>query len=103
MTKMRDRTSSDNKDLPLSHMEELVTREEEKIGSDTKCISIVDKWIYITDSGSLFPFYIPKPQSLISRYFNLNLLMYYQIFSTLKHIFYYTNCFIYDFEQYESF
>ena len=38
ITKMSDRTSSDNKDSPLSYMEDLIIREEERVDSGTKYI-----------------------------------------------------------------
>ena len=59
----------------------------------------VDKSFYTTNTVGLFLFYIPKSQSLTSRS-NLQLLIRYRILSTLNHMFYYTNYFIYAIEQY---
>ena len=56
--------------------------------------------MYTVDSIGLFSFYIQKPQSLTSR-FDLELLIRYRIFPVLNPTFYYTNYFIYAFEQYE--
>ena len=53
--------------------------------------------MYTTDLDGLFLFYITKPQSLISKSY-LELLICYQIFSSLDLRLYYTNCFVYAFE-----
>ena len=65
-------------------------REEERI---------VDIWLYNTCTVGSFSFYIPKLESLTSR-FDLDLLIHYRIFLTLNPTFYYTNCFIYALEHY---
>ena len=55
--------------------------------------------MYTSDFGGSFSFYIPKPQSLASRS-DLELSIRYWIFLSLNPVFYYTNCFVYVFEQY---
>ena len=107
VTKISDRTSSDDKDSPLSYMKDLITREEERLDSDTKCVSVEDKKdiqkphknVYTTNTVGLFPLYIPKPQSLTYSS-DLYLLERYQIFPSLNPELYSTNCFLYALSQY---
>ena len=43
MTKMSNRTSSDNKNSPLSYMDDLIIWEEERFDLDIKFLSVEDK------------------------------------------------------------
>ena len=71
---MSNRISLDNKDTALSYMEDLMTRDEERLDSDSKCLSVEDKKdiqkprkkVYNTNADGLFPYYISNLGSLSS-------------------------------------